>query len=295
MSIFHRFDYEYGLTIKLTGTFQARLNTTVDYTASLEYVSRAYSAAGADRVNAIAIGNEPDTYGGGYTLEDYANAAARLENRIVKKPGLGNERIFEILDSASGGPFGNFSVSEAFPDGVDQLRRTKYVAQHYYQSPTTLPNYGAAELQTYLMNHSAITTRYGQGYLQTLQYTQSNEPNVGYIISESGSSLIGPPKSSLDAFGACLWEVDFKLYSMPMGVKRVDSTQRPAAPHSLWVPDKSTNSASLGAEQNVGPQLRGPYYATSPISLARGQVRLSSFWARTLGRHTLFTTALVAH
>lgn len=242
-------------------SIQAPLGPVVNSTNSLEYISRAYSAAGADRVDAIAIGNEPDTYGGDYTLVDYIEAAKKLEKKIVKKLGLGDQRIFEILDTASGEPTGNFSVSRAFEDGIDSIPDTKYVAQHWYQSPLDLPQYGVAELQKYLMNHSAITNQYSQGYTQTLQYVEDNQPAVSYIISESGSALSGPPEAFQDRFGAALWYLDFCLYSMTLGVKRVDASHRPAAPHSFWVPDRSANAASLGDSQNIGPQVRGPYYA----------------------------------
>ena len=55
------------------------------------HFTRAYSAIGADRVDAIAIGNEPDTYDNGtgqYTPEDYTRAALGLERLIVKTLNL---------------------------------------------------------------------------------------------------------------------------------------------------------------------------------------------------------------
>ena len=55
--------------------------------------------------------------------------------------------------------------------------------------------------------------------------------------------------------------VDFNLYAASVGIARVDGTQRPASGHALWVPDTSANSASLGDEQNTGPQVRAPYFA----------------------------------
>ena len=112
------------------------------------------------------------------------------------------------------------------------------------------------------MNHTAITAKLDTGFTAALDYINTNQADVDYVLSETGSSLIGPPDDFQDAFGACLREVDFNLYAMTLGVKRVDATQRPAAHHSLWVPDTSTNDPTLGDQQNIGPQVRGPYYAT---------------------------------
>ena len=111
------------------------------------------------------------------------------------------------------------------------------------------------------MNHSAITTKFAGGYSDAVAYINANDPSVSYVISESGSSLAGPPDELQDAFGAALWAVDFNLYCMSQGVKRVDGTQRPATHHSLWVPDASANSVG-----NIGPQVRGPYFATPMVA-----------------------------
>lgn len=219
----------------------------------------AYAAAGASRVDAIAIGNEPGVNSPDFNLQSYVNSAAELEETIVEALNLSAAPIFELFDLASGEANGDFSVSEALVDSVGALQRTKYVAQHYYQAPNNLHVYGVAELQSLLMNHSSITTKFQQGYIQTLRSVQISQPNVSYIISESGSSLIGPPLEFQDAFGAALWWVDYNLYAMSIGVKRIDASARPAAPHSFWVPDTSANAP--GPEQNLGPQVRAPYYA----------------------------------
>ena len=155
---------------------------------------------------------------------------------------------------------------DAFEDGIDSNGLTKYAAQHYYQTPTSLTDFSVASEQTNLLNHSAIVARFQTGYTGALDYIEANDSAVTYVISETGSALAGPPKYYQDAFGAALWAVDFNLYAMSVGVKRLDSSQRPAAPHSLWVPDNSTNDPSLGSEQNVGPQVRGPWFAVPLVA-----------------------------
>ena len=155
---------------------------------------------------------------------------------------------------------------DGFNDGINNNNLVKYAAQHWYQTPTNLTDYSPGTLQYYLMNHSAISTKFNTGYVAGIDYVAANETGVSYILSETGSSLAGPPDTFQDAFGACLWEVDFNLYAMTLGVKRLDATQRPAAHHSLWVPDNSTNSPALGSEQNFGPEVRGPYYAVPMVA-----------------------------
>ncbi|KAK5174300.1 uncharacterized protein LTR77_001380 [Saxophila tyrrhenica] len=247
-------------------SFQAPMEKNVNTTGSLDYVTHTYHAIGADRVAAIALGNEVDVYDKPYTIQQYVSDAKALEGNITEALGLSpKDRIFEVLDLAGSGT-GSFSVQAAFDNGLDSNGVVKYAAQHWYQVPTSLSNYTPETEQTKLMSHHAIVSKFNNGYGAGLQYIQANDPAVSYIISESGSSLIGPPLEFQDAFGAALWVVDFELYAMSQGVKRVDQTGRPAASHSLWVPDTSANDPSNGNQQNIGPQVRGPYYGLPMVA-----------------------------
>lgn len=104
------------------------------------------------------------------------------------------------------------------------------------------------------------------------------------MLSETGSALVGN-LSFTGAFAACLWSVDFQLYSMSRGVARVDGTQRPAAQHSLWVPIS-------GLKSNPGPSVRPPFYAqpfiadfigksgtTAVVNLGLGSEKLAAYAA----------------
>lgn len=65
---------------------------------SMEYVRQAYNALGKNRVNAIALGNEPDYYA--YGVEQYVKRALTIENRTIEMLGLEgvDRRIFELGD-----------------------------------------------------------------------------------------------------------------------------------------------------------------------------------------------------
>jgi hypothetical protein len=243
-----------------------------DLTSSLEYVKRAYAALGSARVAGMALGNEIDIYASqystAYTLSDYVRDTTTLQCAIISALDLSsNTRIFKVLDLASPSPDSAFSVRAAWQNGIDAHSRVKAAATHWYQFPTSSSSdYSPASMQRWLLNHTATVAKFSNGYAQDLTYLATHAPEVDYILSETGSSLIGPPLPFQDSFGAAIWEVDFNLYAMSMGVKRVDASQRPAAHHSLWVPDESTNSASLGEEQNLGPQVRGPWFAMPMVA-----------------------------
>lgn len=246
-------------------TFQAPMGPDVNEKTSLEYVKRAYAALGPKRVAGIALGNEINLYNSQYhvpyTLADYVADAKSLQHSIVSALNLPmDKRIFETLDLASAGK--GFSAHAAWAANIDAAGLVKSAATHWYQFPISeSSDYSPASMQKRLMNHSAIAAKFAAGYAQDLAFLAAHAPEVEYVLSETGSSLIGPPLRFQDSFGAALWAVDFNLYAMSMGVSRVVASQRPAAHHSLWVPDASANSKDLGAECNAGPQVRGPWFA----------------------------------
>lgn len=103
------------------------------------------------------------------------------------------------------------------------------------------------------MNHTATTSLFSP-LVSQIEYLKTNNPDVQFVLSETGSGIQSSIKLQA-GFGAALWCIDFQLYSLTQGVARVDATHRPAAPHSYWVPD-----ASAG-DTNPEPQTRGVWYA----------------------------------
>jgi hypothetical protein len=107
------------------------------------------------------------------------------------------------------------------------------------------------------MNHTTITKRF-KGYSESISCVQNNAPNVSYILTETGVAIGNSPLNFSDAFGATLLSVNFNLASMVRGVARISDLGRPAAGHSSWVPDNSSN--------NPGPSVRAPFAADALVA-----------------------------
>jgi hypothetical protein len=80
---------------------QAPLGGTVNLTNSKAYVTRAYNNVGADRVDAIALGNEPEWYDD--TAIKYVTDALKLQSALIDALGLQGDarKIFEAGNTAS--------------------------------------------------------------------------------------------------------------------------------------------------------------------------------------------------
>lgn len=86
-------------------TIQAPMNTA-SMNNSMEFLRLAWNALGQDRVEAIAIGNEPQYYPNdipSWTAAEYVNKGVAIEDEFIKEFQLeGNEtRIFQIGEAAS--------------------------------------------------------------------------------------------------------------------------------------------------------------------------------------------------
>ena len=108
------------------------------------------------------------------------------------------------------------------------------------------------------MNHTATTSLFTSCNSE-INYLNSYNPGIQFVLSETGSGEESPIQVQA-GFGAALWCIDFRLYSLTQGVARVDATQRPAALHSYWVPDNSAEFV------NPGPQVRASWYALPYIA-----------------------------
>lgn len=106
---------------------------------------------------------------------------------------------------------------------------------------------------------------------ENIAFLRAKHPNVPYILSETGPQLSGADVTKyLNTLAYTLYCVDFMLYSMSVGVARVDGTQRPANTHSYWVP------ASGRLTQNPGNEVRAPYYAWPYIADFLGNTKATT-------------------
>ena len=98
------------------------------------------------------------------------------------------------------------------------------------------------------MNHAAIVD-----HLKPYANDVSSIGSLPLVISETGSAIGNSPIGFGGGFGAALWAVDVHLAAMARGIKRICNTQEPAATHSFWVPDDSSNHTQGPAVQGVFP------------------------------------------
>ena len=82
-------------------TFQATLGNPLNLSSTVPIIQHAYAALGADRLAAIALGNEVEVEYG--TASGYVTAALEIESSVIQALNLtGGERlIFEAVDTLS--------------------------------------------------------------------------------------------------------------------------------------------------------------------------------------------------
>lgn len=215
---------------------------------------------GIDKIYSFEPGNEadlypatnlgPPTYQAAQTNESYvgnftAYAAAIADAVSVSEP------FFQAFDTSA-----HFDDSDAyvldvetgFSLGINDGGIVKTVAHHYYQTDGG----SASTLATGLMTHSSIAERLDL-FKPAIQWLQENNPDIDYIISEIGNSLNPTHDYSYQAvLGSALWQVDFQLYALSIGVKRFNFQQIMHSGFDLWLPQASGDSE---------PQVFASYYA----------------------------------
>lgn len=121
--------------------------------------------------------------------------------------------------------------------GIDDGGYIKTIAHHYYQNSggTTdeLPQ-GSG-----LMNMTFTHWRMDFFHCQ-LDWLKANRPDLPFVLSEVGNSLAGttyePEYQAV--LGSALWQVDFYLYAMALGISRVHYQQLFAYGYQpiMWLP-----------------------------------------------------------
>lgn len=233
-------------------------------TESIIWAQTAAEKIGLDKIQAFEPGNEPDLYPGSnlgppeylgkLTNETYASNFSHSAAAIGDAVKLPAARFFQAFDLAArvgvivGDNEGVLDVEAVFNAGIDANGIVKTVAHHYYQT-----NGGnASTLASGLMTHSTIASRLDL-FRPAISWLKKNKPEIPYIISEIGNSLNPKHDYAYQAtLGSALWQVDFQLYALAIGIARFNFQQIMHSGFDLWLP-----VASAGME----PQVYANFYA----------------------------------
>ncbi|KAI1413132.1 hypothetical protein F5Y13DRAFT_161643 [Hypoxylon sp. FL1857] len=238
---------------------------TTNVSETIAWAQSAVKGIGLENIHSIQPGNEPDLYSddyrgeGGIELhppqyqghlsnESYVGNWTKYADAILDAVKLPQGRFFTAFDVAT--KFGNavqeeayiFDVQTCFKLGIDKKNIIKEVSHHYYQR-----NAGtASDLAAGLMDTS-VTHNHLDQFKRHISYLKENHPEIPFILNEVGNSLFKTNSYEFQArLGSALWQVDFYLYSMAIGIARINYQQIMHAGYDLWLP-----VASAGHEAQV--------------------------------------------
>lgn len=222
------------------------------------------AAIGMDRIHSFEVGNEadlypdpkllPPTYQGHLNNKTYVGNFTKYAAAIAKAVKLPCGPFFQAFDTSShlglvnNGDATAFHVPTCFDLGINKDNIVKTVAQHFYQT-----NVGhAGNLATGLMNHTSIKHRL-DNFRPAIDYLAKNHPKIPFILSEVGNSL-NPKHDYLyqATLGSALWQVDFQLYGLSVGIERYNFQQIMHSGFDLWLPVESAG---------MKPQVFSNFYA----------------------------------
>ncbi|KAK8043216.1 hypothetical protein PG994_013699 [Apiospora phragmitis] len=191
---------------------------TTDVNETVAWTEAAVNSVGWDRIQAIELGNEPNFYhaGFGFDIGSYSGVE------------VGKEAY--ILD-----------VETCFKLGIDRANRLKTVAHHYYQNDAG----GADKLAQGLMDVAATHAHLDLFKARRIDWLRQNQPDIPFVLSEVGNSLDATHSYPYQArLGSALWQVDFCLYAMSLGVAHVHYQQIMHAGYNLWLPVASAGMSA---------------------------------------------------
>jgi len=218
---------------------------TTNISEPIAWVRSAVDIVGIEKIFSIQPGNEanlytntftgangiplhPPDYQGKLSNESYVGNWTKYVSAIKGAvPELPPGRLFTAFDvSAHYGADVTaekyvFAVDTCFNLGIDRDGVVKEVAHHYYQGVAGT----AATLGSALMNLS-ITHNHLDQYKVRIDWLRKNKPDVPFVLNEVGNSLQPTHTYEYQArLGSALWQVDFYLYSMAIGVARINYQQ----------------------------------------------------------------------
>ncbi|CAN8105796.1 unnamed protein product [Discula destructiva] len=232
--------------------------TDVDET--ILWAQTVVDAIGLDAIYAFEPGNEPDlypatnlgppTYQAAQTNESYVGNFTKYAAAIAGVVNV-TQPFFQAFDTSAhfdGSDAWVLDVPTGFGLGIDDGNIVQAVAHHYYQTDGG----SASTLAAGLMTHSSITARLDL-FKPAIDWLKENKPDIDYVISEIGNSLNPTHDYSYQAvLGSALWQVDFQLYALGIGVARFNFQQIMHSGFDLWLPQASGDSE---------PQVFASFYA----------------------------------
>ncbi|KAI1748385.1 glycoside hydrolase family 79 protein [Xylaria castorea] len=238
---------------------------TTNVSEPVAWAQSAVDIIGLDKIFSIQPGNEadlytntftgangiplhPPNYQGNLNNETYVGNWTRYVSAIKDAvPSVPSGRYFTAFDTSA--YFGAdvaanqyiFEVDRCFNLGIDADGVVKEVAAHYYQGIAGT----AATLGSSLMNLTITHTHLDQ-FKGRIDWLRANKPEVPFVLSEVGNSLQPQNTYTYQArLGSALWQVDFYLCSMAIGVSRINYQQIMHAGYDMWLP---VASAGLPAQ-----------------------------------------------
>ncbi|KAI1455813.1 glycoside hydrolase family 79 protein [Annulohypoxylon moriforme] len=228
---------------------------TTNISETIAWAQSAVEGVGLDNIHSIQPGNEANLYSDDFTGEggvelnppeyqgylsnkSYVGNWTKYADAVLGAVDLPEGRFFTAFDVAT--HFGNavqeeayiFDVETCFDLGIDNKSIIKEVSHHYYQQ-----NAGTADdLATGLMDTS-VTYNHLNQFKRRISWLKNNRPEIPFILNEVGNSLFRTNSYEFQArLGSALWQVDFYLYSMVIGVARINYQQIMHAGYDLWLP-----------------------------------------------------------
>ena len=223
-----------------------------DVNNSLEWARQGLDAIG-DRLQSLDIGNEPDLYRW-FDLQTYVKHFTRFQNALAAEfpEQLGQRPIFQALDTAWGGAR-KLAISDAIEAGINSTGAISQHAYHLYQG-SNVPGAGLEWLQRQVANHTAIVEAMSV-FEPHIKYLRKHAPGVPFILDENGNSLGRGDLMQRDVFATALWNVDYQLHAMAMGVSRVNNQQIVFPGFQMWEP----------VDSKFGPRCVRPNFYSQPF------------------------------
>ena len=225
---------------------------------AVAWARAASTTMGMDRIHSFEPGNEADLYPDGnpmlqppkyqghLTNETYVGNYTKYVTAVAKAVNVPRGPFFQAFDtSAHIGPgvvqdSYIFDIPKCFGLGINKGNIVKTVAHHYYQTGVG----HAADLASGLMNHSTIAGHMDL-FRPAIDFLAQHYPHIPYILSEVGNSLNSKHDYDYQAtLGSALWQVDFQLYGLSIGIDRFNFQQIMHSGFDLWLPVESAGRAA---------------------------------------------------